>query len=201
MFFYFILLFIFYVLKCCTTYDRKHKRKLLKCKRRLNRLLFFNVFIDLIISGFLAFTIMMILNLKNVYPVSKSGENIAWVTSHLLRVLIYGIFPSFAIYASFFASHERLESDQFKRRFGSITQEMKLDNVWSRSYFLVFMLRRIFFASLAFQIKTTGTYQIIAMAYANLFIFIYVSNVDRFQDPTLRKLQIGEEFLNCLVCL
>ena len=80
----------------------------------------------------------------------------------------------------------------FERRFGAFYESVKTSNKHSLSFFLWFMLRRIFFVALIFGVPSSSC-QLIGLQFANLMITIYNLNYKPFELKVKNQLEIFNE--------
>lgn len=137
---YFMLLTLFYVLKCVTDNKQRRKkyRQCFKLKQKLNRVLFFKTFISLFVEGYFEFVISIFMNLRDPYPFyNKNGELIGWISAQLFCVVIFVFLPILTMYV-ICAKKKTLRHPKFKTRFDILIEDMRPKSTWSKMYFFLF---------------------------------------------------------------
>lgn len=147
---YLMMLFTWLFCKIVSDCNRKF-RKILKLKRRLNRVLFFKSLIGLGIEGYFEFAIVFTLNL--LYGnggQAFNGEIIGYISAWIFGVLVLIASPALVIWTGC-QSSERLMSEKFEKRISILVEDIELRNRLNYWYWLLFILRRLSFVIMSFS--------------------------------------------------
>jgi hypothetical protein len=67
-------------------------------------------------------------------------------------------------------------------------------NRWNLCYYLIFILRRLIYVRIAFNVVEDSAFQIIGLAFLNLFSLIYLGQFKPFKLRRLNRLELFNEF-------
>ena len=88
----------------------------------------------------------------------------------------------------------------FMMKFGQLYEDIKYENKWARSYFLVFMIRRILYVTFAFYVLTP-ILQILCLFFSNQAALIYHGSIMPAQSRFENRLNLFNEFFITSTCL
>jgi hypothetical protein len=129
---------------------------------------------------------------------STDGEVTAIYTSYYSLVMAIIILPSMMIFVINRPLSE-IKEESFKKRWGSLYDGFRLHSKGQVAANLVFMLRRILFVLICFQLDTIPGVQVILVNLINLFASIYYGYFKPFESKLRTFLDFFNEF--CLVVI
>ena len=143
---------ILYFFKVGVYYTLKTIRRFTKYKfgwlEKAGYGLFFHELMSLTFDGYMEWLIAGYLNLKA--PITTFGGDIAGnITSFMCLAFCLVMIPGVLIY-SWFRPIKGFITRRFQRRFGILTKDIRVDNRFSLSYFIVWVSRRLIFLLIVF---------------------------------------------------
>ena len=166
----------------------------------LKKLLVFNGLLILIQESFLENLISAYLGFK--FPLNESfkefnGEKV----SYYLSFACFGLNTIFMICVVWVntLSEEKISQLNFKEKWSCLTEELRDDKL-SRSFNIIFTVRRLFCFFIIFQLIYSDTLQIITMYITNVLIFAYVGAIEPKKTKFYNWVEQIHEFSLLLIC-
>ena len=157
----------------------------------MKKQLFFNGFFSIILEAYIEFLISSLLNLSSPES-SNNGELISKYLSYFCLFVTLIICPiAFAYVLK--QPLDTLNSHAFESRWGSLYESVKLENKYTTSYYLVFMLRRIVFVGVAFFMYSSPSSQLQLIMFLNTAIMIYFGSFRPLDSALLNRIEMFNE--------
>ena len=74
------------------------------------------------------------------------------------------------------------------------------DTIWQRSFYLIFMLRRLIYVSLEFYCDII-IFQLLGIFYINIFMLIYQGLIKPLTGRFRNRIELFNEVCICLICI
>ena len=140
---------------------------------------------ELFISGYLEY--------KNPLR-TESGEIQSIFLGYLSLGLALLILPSCLIWV-LIQDHHTLLDPSFKSQWHAAYSDISLSDRWSRSFYLIYILRRFIFLCLGFFVLEHPIFQIIGILFLNLAMTIFQGQNKPFTLRLDNRLEMANEFL------
>lgn len=90
---------------------------------------------------------------------------------------------------------ETLDEPEFKAMYGRAYTELKLESFWTKSFYLMYIIRRSIFLRIAFYGEAHQAIQVIALMFLNMFIILYQGKNRPLKYQLDNKIELLNEFI------
>jgi len=171
-------------------------------RKRQLKALFFNDLLVLVVEGYLEFLICGYLNLQDylLFDQNTFTERLSLLLSlfclstatilPILMILLLAVCPVDFFSKPFFDSH-----------FTVLTEGVKKKSKATLSYFLMFMVRRLLYATIAFSLSSFPCLQVIGLLLTTMLMQIYQGMYSPRELRELNRIELFNEYFVFLVSM
>ena len=174
-------------------------KRIKKLYRFLKDMLIFNGFILLFMEGCMEVVISAYVNLSSNLLYTWS-DKFSYYFSYVALAINLILLPLGLIFVMN-VRKKALANKYWQKRFGSIYEGVKIDSIWSLSYNLIQLTRRLIFLFVVFHpgFELPSALRILMIIYLNLFFNIYQVGVRPFEVPSKNNLEnFNETIIFCV---
>ena len=93
-----------------------------------------------------------------------------------------------------------LKTQNYLKRFGVLTDGIKIHSKWHAVFYFFFILRRIVYVLVYFLLSNYPTFQIQIISFCNLAQLIYLGNVKPLDSVLRNRLELSNEYFIISCC-
>ena len=161
--------------------------------------MFFSELIFLFVEGYMEFLISGSLAIF-APEISIDKTNYAVSTAYTCLAVAVIIIPGLYIWV-LLKPIDKLQEEDFKIRWGSLFMDINPRKKVNYLYPFVFVLRRLLFVVIAFQLRWFSALQIMALNYVNMFSIIYIGNFLPLENRIRNRMEFINEIIIAIINL